>query len=141
MFTQLNLVDPKHLLDFSILAIVFAGLFFAARAAFRRGDTRRDIQPQPLEVKPADEFVTIGSCRRVQEEMGRRMTTVEQEILALRCDMREDRERLSRQMIEELGKVYDRLKEGERRLEDNMRTLPSEIVVLLRNTGAIRPGE
>jgi hypothetical protein len=141
MISQLNFVEPKHLLDFSILMVVFAGLFFAARAAFRRGEARREIAPQPLEVKPAEDYVTAGTCRLVKEDVGRRLTTVEQEILALRHEMREDRERLSRQMVEELGKVYDRLKEGERRMEDNMRTLPAEIVALLRNTGAIRPGE
>jgi hypothetical protein len=141
MIAQLNFVDPKHLLDFSILAVVFAGLFFAARAAFRRGEARREIEPQPLEIKPADEYVTAAACHQVQEDVGRRLTTVEQEILALRREMREDRERLSGQMVEQVGRVYERLKESERRLEDNMRALPGEIVVLLRNTGAIRPGE
>ncbi len=141
MFSQLNFVEPKHLLDFSILGVVFGGLFLAARAAFRRAEARRQIEPQPLEVKPVEAYVTVDACRLVQEEVGRRMATVEQEILALRREMREDREQLSRQMLEEMGKVYGRLKEGECRLEDNMRTLPGEIVALLRNTGAIRLGE
>jgi hypothetical protein len=141
MLAQLHFVEPKHLLDFSILMVVLAGLVLGARAAFRRGEARREIEPQPLEVKPVEPFVTAGACRLAQEDTSRRLTTVEQEILALRREMREDRERLSRQMLEELGKVYDRLQEGERRLEDNMRTLPSEIVALLRNTGAIRLGE
>jgi len=141
LLAQLNAVDPRTLADILIVAVVFISLGLAARTAFRRSDHRREIAPQPLEVKPAQEFVGAGQCLARHENLERRLSALEQGLLALRREMREDRAALTRQMLEEIGRVHARVNESEQRLGQNMRILPGEIVALLRNTGAIHPRE
>lgn len=141
LMAQLNAVEPKNLVDILIVTVVLTSLALAARAAFRRSESRREISPQPLEIKPAEEYAGAAQCRTQHENVERRMTSVEQGILALRREMREDRAALTRQMLEEIGRVHARLNESEQRLGQNLRTLPGEIVALLRNAGVIHPRE
>jgi hypothetical protein len=58
-----------------------------------------------------------------------------------RREMREDRAALTRQMLEEIGRVHASVNESEQRLGQNLRTLPGEIMALLRNAGVIHPRE
>lgn len=137
LHAQLNAVDPRNLADFLMVAVVFITLGLAARTAFRRSESRREIAPQPLEVKPVEEPVGAAQCRAQHENVERRLNGLEQGLLALGREMREDRAALTQQMLEEIGRVHARLNESEQRLGQNMRTLPGEIVALLRNTGAL----
>jgi hypothetical protein len=72
---------------------------------------------QPLEVREADRYVTRDEFLRYQADIGNRLARLEGEIGELRVEMRADAVRIHQ------------------RIDD----LPSQMVAILRNTGAINP--
>jgi hypothetical protein len=74
---------------------------------------------QPLEVREADRYVTRDEFIRYQGDIGARLVKLEGEISSLRIEIRGDAVRIHQ------------------RIDD----LPSQLVAILRNTGAINPSK
>ena len=114
---QIQNVTPEHahqitlFLVGAIVVLAALGSFVIQLLNYARGQRPqpRQVEPQPLEVKAAERLVTAEKCRLLQTETNRRLQWLEGEGVSLRRDMKADRELLGRQLLEEVGKVHERI--------------------------------
>lgn len=87
----------------------------------------RSTRMQRREVTVVDGVVTTESCKMLRNTSDNRIHRLEQDMLTLQRDLK--------QAIEEWQEQSD---ERSTRLHDRIDNLPSQIVALLKNTGAIK---
>jgi hypothetical protein len=98
--------------------------------------------------KPPLGFPPVEQLDTTQKVLARRVEKLEDELAALRREMKEDRESQSRSASIRAAGLYKKIDEVRaelsatietvrQELTDNQRSLPNEIVALLKNTNAI----
>lgn len=79
---------------------------------------KRQIEPQPLLVSLQERFalkdevkglVTVDKCKILHSETSRRIDWLEKEMLALRTEMKVNRDQIGALLLTEVGKVHDRI--------------------------------
>jgi hypothetical protein len=117
----------------TILSLAAVGLstFFALRKLLGiEGADKHEIGPQPLVVKPAEAFIPRSECLQMHAHQDHRVSKVE-------GDLREIREQLAEILANDEARsirIHDRLE----RMQEQITNLPSVLVALLRNTGALK---
>lgn len=98
--------------------------------------------------KPRVGFPPVEQLDSSQQALARRVERLEQDIAAIRREMKEDRESQARAASVRTAGLYRKIDEVRaelsanietvrQELTDNQRSLPNEIVALLKNTNAI----
>lgn len=79
---------------------------------------KRQIEPQPLLVSLQERFalkedvkglVTVDKCKILNSDTSRRLEWLEKEILAIRQEMKINRDQIGALVLQEVGKVHERI--------------------------------
>jgi hypothetical protein len=133
MLADLSTVAPDHLKDAALIFLALAspaaawlGLYYGRRRSVA-------ISPQPIQVQGVERFVTKELCDQLHVSTAREVADIKARVTAL--------ENGQRQMVDDLGDqinlVRSEVSDGLRRVHERVDGMPAQIVVLLRNTGAI----
>jgi Mg2+ and Co2+ transporter CorA len=112
LFAQLQTVDPVFLQQ--LLVVVLCAISAVTSiGAFVNGRKRqaREIEPQPLEVRAADQFVNREFCKQIHMREADAIAHIRVNIEKIEREVRENREHFQKELMEELGKVHDRINE------------------------------
>lgn len=123
MLAQLQTVDPVTLKDVLLIVLAFAGPL--AFVLGRRRAVR--VEPQPVQVQGVSPFVTRDFIDQFQGAVTREMAEIKARVGSLengqreivdridarlaefRTDIKEDRDAIQRQLMDELSKVHNRI--------------------------------
>lgn len=128
MLADISAADPKHVQDFVVIGL--------AIAMFMGGVVSLAIQY--LTAKKAGQAQVQQPLVIQWGEMDRRVTATEAAIIELRRDLKIDRERQDKDAEERARRIYERMEKVREGLEARISELPSQLVALLKNTGALK---
>ncbi len=114
-------------------ASVIANFVWVLLLIFGRGQTRR-IEPSPLEVKPAEQWVSRREWTTDHGLISERLQRIEAEMGAIRSDAVDARTEFRTEMTEALVRVHQRLDST----NETLASTPASIIAILRNTGVIK---
>lgn len=128
MLADISAADPKHVQDVLVILMgIVVALVGIASVAIQWMNSRKSVQTQvqqPLVIQWG--------------EMDRRVSATENAIMELRRDLKTDREKQDRDAEERARRIYERMELVREGLENRISELPSQLVALLKNTGAIK---
>ncbi len=106
--------DPVHFLDavksLGILVTLAVSLTTLVMLFLRTGRTeKRELLPQPLEVRGATRLVDVELHRQCQAQLDRRVTGLESDLKTLRAELKSDRLATQDLIRHEVGRVHGRL--------------------------------
>lgn len=135
MFADLAAVPADHLkwILVTVLAVAtpvaaWLGLYFGRRQSV-------EVRPQPLQVQGVERFVSRDLCEQMHHTSAKDIADLKVRVAALESGQRE----MVRELGEQISEVRSEVTDGLRRVHDRVDGMPAQIVVLLRNTGAIQP--
>lgn len=125
IFADISTVSAEHLKDFAIIGL---SMISALTSMGLWGASKRS---QKREVTFAEDFVTGKQCNLMHVEIDRRVTSLEQQIV--------DRfDQIQRDDHMRAAGIYERINRTERSFSDQIQALPSQLIAILKNTGAIK---
>lgn len=135
MLADLAAVPADHLkwILVTVLAVAtpaaaWLGLYYGRRQSM-------EIRPQPLQVQGVERFVSRDLCEQMHQSSAKDIADLKVRVAALESGQRE----MVREIGEQIAEVRSEVSDGLRRVHDRVDGMPAQIVVLLRNTGAIVP--
>jgi hypothetical protein len=109
MIAQLQL-DAERLAWFvALIFFVVAGLNQVMRLADRWQGRKTEIAPQPLLVRPAQEWVARADCQELRAATAARLAEIEAEVRELREHLRADRETLLQAGEDRAARIHQRI--------------------------------
>jgi hypothetical protein len=119
---------------FEQLGVWMVCALFALDIWIKLRATQKTEGPQKREVSLSTEFVRKSEV----EIIGERLVHVEEHIDLIRDGIKKDRETLMIADEHRASKIHERINELSREFNDKIQALPNEVIVLLRNTGALQ---
>lgn len=112
MFAQLQSVDPGFLQQLLVVALCAISAFTSIGSLVNsRKRQSREIEPQPLEVRAADQFVSREFCKQIHMREADAVDTIKANIDKLEREVRQNREHFEAALMAELAKVHSRINE------------------------------
>jgi hypothetical protein len=136
MIAQLSGADALHVKDFLIIALALAMPIIAIIGLVLGG--KRKIEPDPLRVQKVENLVTKDFCLTSHNQIYQRLDGHDQQIGAIRQEMKHDRETSESAARVRSAGIYNKMDDNRRELSDKIDALPAQLIAMLRNTGAIK---
>lgn len=118
--------------------LIVLGIWFQyrqTRASERPGPT--EIRPQPLMVQAAESVVTQSILDQVQHENERRIRSLEEQVKAAAEVSAESRRRIYDKIEQVKTDLSTQTDAVRRELSKEIQATPSQVIALLKNTGAL----
>jgi hypothetical protein len=134
---QLPTVTPEFLKDGVLLIVGLAAGVLVFKQLFK-GDRPDKVAlgPQPLLVKAEERYVTFDHCNVMHREFEQRVARIEVWMDQLRSELREQRKEADHKNEIRSQELTNRIDSLRSDMESRLAAMPSQIVALLKNTGA-----